>query len=55
MDNIIKLSNDNQKKAFDIIKELDIKNVGFASTSGFSFNNHSKDWILISGDDLYSL
>ncbi|WP_297299269.1 phosphoglycerate mutase family protein [uncultured Brachyspira sp.] len=26
MDNIIKLANDNQKKAFDIIKELDIEN-----------------------------
>lgn len=50
----LSMAEEEERKILDI-KELDIKNVGFASTSGFSFNNHSKDWILISGDDLYSL
>ena len=49
----LEMALEEEKKIKDI-PELEIKNIGFASSSGFAFGGED-DWILIPGDDLYSL
>ena len=43
-----------EEKKIKAIKELKIKGVGFACSSGFDFENPD-DWVMLSGRDLYSL
>ena len=43
-----------EERKIKAIKELKIKGVGFACSSGFDFENPD-NWVMLSGRDLYSL
>ena len=43
-----------EERKIKAIKELEIKGVGFACSSGFDFEN-TDDWVMLSGENLYSL
>lgn len=48
------LAMEEERKILDI-RELEVKSVGFACSSGFSFGKGENGWLLVDGDDLYDL
>lgn len=50
----VSLATEEERKILDI-KEFEIRKIGFACSSGFSFSKAEKEWMLIDGDELYTL